>query len=506
MNETNAEEKNTAQAAGSLKSKVTHGLFWKLMELAGAQGIQFVVALILARLMTPAEYGTISLIMIFITIANTVVQSGFATSLIQKQDIREEDYSSVFRLCMALSVLMYAVLYFGAPFVSGFYAAPVLTPLLRLMGIVLFPGAVISIQTAYISRNFAFKRLFESTIASVIISGAVSIGMAFCGYGVWAMAMQQIIYYFALMISLFFTVKWRPGKKFSVERIRELYSFGWKILVSGLIDTIWQNVYGLIIGKRFSQADLGGYNRGEQFPKLITSNLSAAIQSVLLPAYSQTQEDRPRLKSMMKRSIRLSAFVVFPMMAGLMAAAVPLVRTLLTDKWLFCVPYLRIMCIAYAFWPVHVTNLQMMNALGRSDLFLRLEIIKKAIGIAVLVFSLRYGILTMLILKAADEFLCTFINAWPNRKLVRYGIAEQYLDMLPSAFCAAVMGTAVLFLQKIRYPAALTGLFSRLSHPYLMELFLLVIAGMAIYAALSLIFNRESFGYLKETFRSLKKK
>jgi O-antigen/teichoic acid export membrane protein len=493
MNETENGKTAEEKAQGGLRARVAHGLFWKLMELVGAQGIQFIVSVVLARLMLPSEYGTISLIMIFMAIANTFVQSGFATALVQKQEIREEDYTSVFRLCMLLSAAVYLVLFLAAPFIAGYYGTPVLSPLLKAMGIILFPGAVISIQTAYVSRNFDFRCLFLSTVFAVTISGIVSIVMAYLKFGAWAMAMQQIVYNFALMAGLFLTVKWRPSGKFSSESIHELYSFGWKILVSGLIDTVWQNVYGLIIGKRYSQADLGGYNRGEQFPKLITSNLAAAIQSVLLPAYAQTQDDRPRLKGMMKRSIRLSAFIVFPMMAGLIATATPLVRVLLTDKWLFSVPYLQIMCLAYAFWPIHATNLQMMNALGRSDLFLKLEIIKKAIGVAVLLISLRYGIITMLVLKVADEFLCTFINAYPNRSLIGYGILEQYADMFPSAVCAAAMGAAVWQLQRTGFAPGILLIIQMLS-------------GVAIYGGLSYLLNRESMKYLKETVRSFMKK
>ncbi|MBR7057715.1 MAG: lipopolysaccharide biosynthesis protein, partial [Stomatobaculum sp.] len=294
-----------------MKNKIASGLFWKLLELAGAQGVQFVVALVLARLMSPEEYGTIGLIMIFITIANVFVQSGFATALIQRPDIREEDYSSVFRISLLLAVPVWLLLYIGAPSVAAYYDVSVLKPLLRVMGLVLFPGAVISVQTAYVSREMNFRQLFKATMSAVILSGAAAIFLASRGFGVWAMAAQQLIYYAALMTGLFITVEWRPSAGFDAERLKELFRFGWKIRVSGLIDTIWMNIYGLIIGKRYSQADLGGYSRGEQFPKLITSHLSAAIQAVLLPAYAKNQSDPVRLKGMMKQSIRFSAFAVF---------------------------------------------------------------------------------------------------------------------------------------------------------------------------------------------------
>lgn len=473
---------------GSLKQKVVHGLFWKLLELTGAQGVQFVVALLLARLMSPREYGTIGLIMIFITIANVFVQSGFATALIQAPEVREEDYSSVFRISILISIPVYLLLWFGAPLVAAYYETEVLTALLRVMGVVLFPGAVISIQSAYVARNLNFRRLFEATMFAVLLSGAVSVAMAFFHYGVWAMAAQQLVYCFGLMLGLFVAVPWRPRGGFDASRVRLLFHFGWKILLSGLIDTIWNNVYGLIIGKRYSQADLGGYNRGEQFPKLIASNLAAAIQSVLLPAYAKHQGEPGMLKQMMKRSMRLASLVIFPMMAGLAGCAEPLVRVLLTEKWLFCVPYLRVMCLCYAFWPVHVTNLQMVTALGRSDLFLKLELLKKLLGTVILVLSLRYGIVAMLLLKALDEFLCTFLNAWPLRRLIGYGAGEQYLDMLPSAASALLMGAAVLKLSQVTESAGFA-------------LLIQIAAGVLIYVLLSLILNRESVRYLWKILR-----
>lgn len=467
----------------NLKTKVIGGLFWKILEQAGAQGIQFVVALVLARLMSYEEYGTLTLITVFITVANTFVQSGFATSLIQKQEIREEDYSSVFWLTMGLSVLVYAVLYACAPLIADYYETPVLVPLVRVMGMVLFPGAVISIQSAYIARNMQFKALFQSTLLAVILSGGAAIALALQGFGVWAMAAQQIVYYFALMLILFAAVRWHPVFLFSLRRVKSLFRFGWKILVSGLIDTIWMNIYGLVIGKQYSQGELGAYSRGEQFPKLITSNLSAAIQSVMLPAYAKHQDDPEALRLMCRRSIKLSAFLIFPMMAGLIAVSRPLITLLLTDKWLLCAPYLCIMCLSYAVWPIHVINLQVMNAMGRSELFLKLEIIKKALGIVILVLSLPFGIMPMLLLKVADEYLCTFINAYPNRKLIGYGPLAQWRDVLPSALSAAIMCVLVYQL-------------TNLGLGVLTTLVLQMVAGVLLYTVLSFVFNRESFDYV----------
>ena len=459
------------------------GLFWKVLEQCGSQGVQFVVALILARLMTPTEYGTISLITIFITIANTFVQSGFATALVQGKDIKEEDYSSVFWISMLLALGCYLVLFAGAPRISAYYGIPVLRELVRVMGIVLFPGAIVSIQTAFVARNLRFRQLFQSTMIAVIISGAVSIALAMQGFGVWAMAAQQISYYFSLMIVMLFTVRWYPHLLFRTGRLRQLFSFGWKILASGLIDAVWQNIYGLIIGKKYSSADLGAYNRGEQFPKIIATNLSTAIQSVMLPAYSKEQDDPEMLRRMASRSIRLSAFVIFPMMAGLAAVSRPLVVILLTDKWLVAAPYLVLLAVSYAVYPIHIINLQVMNAMGRSDLFLKLELIKKTLGIVILLLSLPFGIWPMLILKVIDEYLCTVINAWPNGKLIGYGPLRQWIEVLPSLVVSVLMGAAARSVELLRFAPVPT-------------LLLQMVTGVIVYLLASYIFNREPLDYI----------
>lgn len=467
----------------NLKGKVIRGLFWKILEQCGSQGIQFVVALVLARLMTPAEYGTISLITIFIAIANTFVQSGFATALIQGKDVEEEDYSSVFWVSMALALLCYMVLFLSAPLIADYYTTPVLKELVRVMGIVLFPGAVVSIQTAYVARNLRFRQLFQSTMIAVILSGGVSIALAMRGFGVWAMASQQMVYYFSLMLVMFLTLKWYPRVLIRTSRLTRLFSFGWKILVSGLIDAVWQNIYGLIIGKKYSSGDLGAYNRGEQFPKIIATNLSTAIQSVMLPAYSKEQDDPETLRRMASRSIKLSAFVIFPMMAGLSAVAKPLVILLLTDKWLVAAPYLILLAVSYAVYPIHIINLQVMNAMGRSDLFLKLEVIKKALGAVILILSLSLGIWPMLILKVMDEYLCTVINAMPNKKLIGYGPMSQWREVLPSLIISVVMGAGVYLIQFLRLPEAVTILIQ-------------MAVGTGAYIALSWLFNREPLQYI----------
>lgn len=472
-------------AEQGMKQKIAKGLFWKLLENGGAQGIQFVVAILLARLLTPAEYGVVGIIMIFITIANVFVQSGFSTALVQKKQADEVDFSSVCYFELAVALVLYGILYGAAPRIAGFYQIQILEQIVRVLGLVLFPGAVISVQTAYVSRRMEFKGLFLSTLAASVVSGVVSIGMAYSGWGVWAMVGQQMVYYLALMSALFVTVSWRPAGHFSLGRVQEMFGFGWKLLCASLLDTVFNNLYGLLIGKIYNEELLGSYNRGEQFPKLIASNLGAAIQAVLLPAFSSTQDQLEVVRQMMRRAVSLSSFVVLPMLLGLFAVADTLVLVLLGEQWLICVPFLRIMCISYCFWPIHITNLQAINAIGRSDIFLKLEIVKKALSLLVLVIGMQYSVYVMVGLKAFQDFLCTFVNAAPNHKLLGYKIHEQWMDVMPAAVLAVVMCTVVM----------VTGQWLA-AVPVLARLVLQILAGVAAYVLLAWICRLESFRYV----------
>ena len=467
-----------------MKEKIIHGLFWKLLENGGAQGVQFVVAILLARLLTPAEYGIVGIITIFITIANVFVQNGFSTALIQKKEADQRDFSSVCYFELGLSLLMYGLLWLAAPAIASFYRLPLLQPIVRVLSLVLFPGAVISVQTAYVSRNMEFKGLFLSTLSASILSGILSIRMAAMGYGVWAMVGQQLAYYLSLMAVLFLTVSWKPAAVFSAGRIRIMFSFGWKLLCASLLDTVFNNLYGLLIGKVYNEELLGSYNRGEQFPRLIATNLGAAIQAVLLPAFSAKQEDHGAVQQMVRQAIRLSSFLVLPMLMGLFGVADTLVLVLLGEKWMICVPFLRIMCITYCFYPIHIANLQAINAVGRSDIFLKLEIAKKALSLLALVIGMRYSVYVFVGLKAVQDFLCTFINAAPNKRLLGYSILQQWLDVIPSVLLAAAMCLIVMAFGKVC--------------PFRAPLLLLlqILVGAVSYLLLAVLARSESLFYL----------
>lgn len=470
--------------------KVIGSLLWKLLEQGASQGILFVVSVILARLLSPEEYGTISLITIFITIAGVFVQSGLSSALIQGKDITDDDCSSVLWTVVLISAALYLVLFLAAPAVAGFYEMPVLSGLLRLTALCLFPAGAVSVQSARLTRNMEFRRLFAATSIAVIISGGTAIAIAAAGYGPWAMGWQQVIYYLVLMFASYAVFPWRPRFRIVSGRLKPLFSFGWKLLAAGLLDAVWSSVYGLIIGKRWTASDLGGFTKGEQFPKLISANLSSAVSAVMLPVLSGLQDDRKALGEKAAESIELSAFIVSPLMFGLIAAAEPVTSAVLTDKWLFIVPYLRLFCLIYLLYPVNSVNLAVLTAAGRTDLFLILEICKKILGLAVLIISLKTtdSIVIMLLYKCGVEAADCVINALPVGRLTGYGPLRQLRDMIPSLLCSGVMCISVIMLN-----SALKGCASAWT-----ALAVLIPAGAAVYTVMTLLFNKKMIRRLKD--------
>ena len=393
------------------KTKVLASLIWKLMERLGAQGVSFIVQIILGRLLMPEDFGAIAIVTVFITLSNVFVQSGFNTALIQKKDADDKDFSSVFYLSTFIATMLYVLLFFTSPYIADYYSSPQLTQVLRVLAIILFFGAFNSIQNAYVARNMMFKKLFFSSTGSVIFSGIVGVIAAYLGLGVWALVLQQITYNLSVSVILWFTVKWRPRLLFSLSKVKVLFSFGWKLLASSLLNTLYMDIRTLIIGRIYNSSMLGFYNRGVQFPKLIVTNMDGAIQSVMLPALSDEQDNKKRVKEMVRRAIVTSSFLVFPMMVGLAVVAEPMIKIVLTDKWLPAAPFLQIFCASYALIPIHTANLQAINALGRSDVFLKLEIIKKVIGILILAISINFGIYAMAWGMVLSGAISSFINA-----------------------------------------------------------------------------------------------
>ena len=472
---------------------VLSSLFWKLMERGGTQGIQFIVQIVLARLLLPEDYGIIALVVIFTTIAGVFVQSGLNTALIQKKDAEEADFSSVFYLSLFIACLIYVILFFAAPFIAIFYEEPQITSVFRVLSITLFFGAFNSIQNAVVARNMQFKKLFFSSTGAILVSGTIGIYMAYAGFGVWALVGQQISNQLLVTLILWFTVKWRPRLLFSFRRVKSLFSFGWKLLVSSLINTVYNDLRSLIIGKIFKAEMLGFYNRGQQFPSVLVSNIDGSIQSVMFPVLASQQDNRHRVKDMMRRAIVTSSFVIFPMMVGLAVTAEPLVELLLTDKWLPCVPFLQIFCASYALMPIHTANLQAINALGRSDIFLKLEIIKKIVGLSILGVTVFYGVYAIALGMVISGIISTFINAYPNKQLLDYSYIEQCNDIMPSLLLSLVMGVAVYSFKWLGLSVPIT-------------LIIQICVGVILYVGMAWIFKLECFRYLLNTIRELSPK
>lgn len=477
----------------NVNSAVISSLFWKLMERGGTQGIQFIVQIILARLLLPKDYGMVAIVMIFISLANVFVQKGFNTALIQKKEVDEIDLSTVFYINIIVAILIYIVLFFSAPIIAEYYNMPKLSNVLRVLSFTLFIGAFDSVQNAIISREMAFRKLFYSSLGAILISGFVGILTAYLGLGVWALVFQQLIFQLMVAIILWMNVKWIPKLLFSGDKAKTLFSFGGKILLTSLLDTLYTDLRTLIIGKIYTPSILGYYNRGKQFPALIITNVNGAIQSVMLPALSAQQDDKIRVKNMMRRSIISSSFVVFPLLIGLLVTADKIVVILLTEKWLPAVPFIQIYCLSYALFPIHTSNLQAINALGRSDIFLKLEIIKKLIGVLILIVSIQYGIYAIAIGELLGGFIATFVNAYPNKKLLDYSYKDQVKDIIPSFFLAIIMG---FFVYLVNY----------LELQYFTTLVLQIVFGIIIYVGIAKLLKMESYVYIESTLRNITKR
>ena len=474
----------------TVKNKIISSLAWKLLEKLFVQGVQFVIQIILARLLFPEDYGVIAIINIFIAIANSLIQSGFSTSLIQKKDTDEVDFSSIFYLNLITSAIIYTIFYFVAPIIANAYNNEIITPVLRILSLTLFTGAINSIQSAIISKKLEFKKSFISNIAAMILSGIVGITLANSGFGVWALVAQQLTSSVATTIVLWFVVKWRPKLVFSFKRIKTLFSFGWKLLVSSLIETIYQDIYGLIIGKKYDNTTLGYYSKGQQFPYYVINTVNSSITSVMLPALSLKQNNKEDLKKMLRRSIVTSCFIIFPMMVGLASVAKPLISIILTDKWLECVPFLQIMCFAYAFNPFHIANLQAINAVGRSDIYLKLEIIKKIIGITSIIITIPFGVYAMVATKLITSIISSFLNASPNKKLLNYSYFEQIKDIFPSIALSLTMGLIVY-------------LISLLNFNIYIKLITQILVGIIIYIGMAKLLKLECYIYLENTVKDM---
>lgn len=477
-------------------NSISKGLAWKLLERFGVQGVQFVLQIILARMLDPEHYGMLSIMIIFTTLANVFVQNGFNTALIQNKDVTEDDYSSVFWISFGISGILYAIIFFCAYPIAAFYSMPQIISPLRILALMLFPGALNSVQVAKVSRELNFRKVFVSNIAAIAVSGIVGVGMAYMGAGLWALVGQSLANVFISCIVMKFTVSLKLRFYCNLARVKVLFSFGWKLLVSSLIDALYTDLYSLVIGKKYSSDTLGYYSKGRQFPQFIIGSINGAVQSVMLPVLSEKQDDRSQAKEIMRTSMMMSSYIIFPMMAGLAAVASPLVSLLLTDKWLPCVPYLQIYCFSMAFYPVHSCNLQAINAMGRSGIFLILEIIKKAYGIVLLIIALIFfsSPIAIVAMGIVSTVISSFVNAFPNKKLIGYSYFEQIRDILPSLLLSLAMFVGVMALGLLPLSPILLILIQMAS-------------GVAFYLVASIIIRPKPYRMLTDMLKNkLKKK
>lgn len=467
----------------SLKKKTLGGFIWRFAERCGAQGVQFVVSIILARLLMPEAFGTISLMMVFINILSVFIDSGMGSALIQKKDADDLDFSTVFYFNLFMCSFMYLILFLCAPLIAEFYNNSELTLLVRVIGLSLLFSGVKSIQQAYVFKNMLFKNFFFSTLIGTVISAVVGITVAYKGYGVWALISQNLTNNVIDMIIIWCLVKWRPKWTFSFERLKGLFSYGWKLLASALLDTGYNQLRALIIGKVYSTADLAYYTKANNFPSIIITNVNSSIDSVLLPSMSSVQDSVESVKGMTRRAMKTSIYVMAPLLMGLAACGQSVISILLTDKWLPSYPFMVIFCITYVFYPVHTANLNAIKALGRSDLFLKLEIIKKVVGITAILITFKISVMAMAYSLLVTSVLSQIINSWPNKKLMNYSYIEQLKDILPGILLAAFMGGCVYCVNFLHLNNWLT-------------LIIQVPLGVIIYIGLSALFKLESFTYV----------
>lgn len=427
----------------SLKKKTVRGTFWSAVDNVANQGVTFLVGLVLARLLTPHEYGLIGYIMILVAVFNSIVDSGFSNALIRKKDAEETDYSTAFIFNLAVSlVLMAAMVLVAGPF-SLFFKEPQLVPLVRVMSVIVVINALALIQRTRLVKSVDFKTQTKASLISSVSSGAVGLAMAFGGLGVWSLVGQQISRQFINTVCLWILNRWKPTWKFSWSSFRELFGFGWKLLVSGLIDTVWKEIYQLVIGKFYSTSTLGQYTRGKQFSDIFSSNMTSIVQRVSYPVLSSIQDERERMKEGYRKIIRTTMLASFVLLFGLSAVAESLLTVLIGPQWLEAAHYLQIICFAASLYPLHAINLNMLQVQGRSDLFLKLEIVKKIIAVGPLLLGIFIGIDWMLWGSLVTSIIAYFLNARYSGTLIGYPIKAQIRDILPSFGVAAVMAACV---------------------------------------------------------------
>lgn len=465
---------------------VLNNLGWKFMERVLTQLVQFVVSIVLARLLLPSDYGLVAMVTIFVALANVLIDGGFGSALIQKKEIDDIDYSTIFYFSVGFSLLLYAVLYISAPAISQFYGVEyqILTPVLRVLGVQIIIFAMNSVLQAYAQRQMMFKSLFRATLVGTIVSAVVGLSMAFSGCGVWAIVGQQLSSSGVNTLILYVVIRKRPILAFSLSRLRVLFDYGMKLLGSELLITGHQHFVAFVIGKLYTPQDLAFFDRAKQIPSLIVSNINSSVGAVLFPKMSREQDSMAYVKDLTRASIRCCSYVMTPIVLGLIAISEPLVELVLTEKWMGCVPMMNLFCIVFLLMPIHTANMQALKAIGRSDILLKLELIKKAIELVLFIAVFWISVEAIVVNMAMLATLFTAINAYPNRTLLGYSYKEQALDLFPAVFMSVIMLVVIQVFNKL---IALSGLEMILAN---------MLIGGGVYIALSILMKNREFKYI----------
>lgn len=482
--------------SSDIKKKTASGFAYKFAERAGAQGINFVVQIILARILMPEEYGIIALVTVFITICDVFVTYGFGNSLVVNKNSDSKDFSTCFYFGLGFAAVIYLIVFFGAPSIASFYDNPLLTPVVRVMGLRVPIAAVNSVQHAYVQKHMWFKKFFYATLVGTVVSGIIAVIMAYAGFGVWALVEQYLGNVLMDTVCLWIIVGWRPTREFSWQRLKAIYDYGWKILAVGLIDTFYGQLRNLIIGKKYSSEDLAYYNRGYRFPSFGMRLIEPTVNTVLFPALSQNQDNQKQMRDITRKVMMASTFIISPIMVGLAVVAKPLVLVLLTKKWLPCVIYLQIGCLANLFRPNQFINNCVVRASGNSGLLLKLDILKKAIGLVILLISMNFGVFWIAFSLVFVYFISMIINIAPNRKILNYGYMAQAKDFIKNLIPAFIMGACV-------YPI------SFIEMKPIVLLVLQIAAGVLVYWLIAVVTKNESYrttlGFAKQMLKKRSK-
>lgn len=469
----------------SLKQKTINGIFWSAIDNFSQKGISFLVGIFLARLLSPKEFGLIGMITVFIAVSESFINSGFSQALIRKKECTEEDYSTVFYFNLFTGIFFFGILFLCSTLISDFFNEPQLSGLIQVLSVLLVIDSLTVIQRTTLAKRIDFKLQTNISIISSLSSGVIAIYMAYNGYGVWSLVYKSISQQFIISILLWGLNKWRPKLIFSRQSFRELFTFGYKLLLSGLIDTIYRNIYYLIIGKYFSAQELGFYTRAQMFKDLPSTNLTGIMSRVTFPVLAQLQDDPPKLKSGYKRMIKVVMYVSTILMVGLAVIAEPLVITLIGEQWRPSIIYLQLLTFVGMMFPLHALNLNMLSVKGRSDLFLKLEIIKKIIAVPAIIIGVIWGIKVMILGMWITTLIGYYLNSYWSGRLINYSMREQIIDIMPGLYLSIVMGVILFFLDQV------------LIVSYSIKLIVMVITGSIVVISLSEGLKIEAYKELK---------